>query len=371
MMNCFVSLRSPVFFLTVILAMARVSGQALTGPASTLLTLMDGVTLQAEEALRTDASEAACEGCALILRDTEKLRAMRQTLRQDLDRVFGLAGTPLANSGPDSTVLLGRYQLEELLLPLRDFLQTSRRDFGGSDLSGFISDPAAGRYSSQQLAALRATLEGIASVQHRDCLYSLRVRLAGAMPQPVLIVPAALNVLYTGVENPLRVFAAGADPQSVRVSGPGVRYDTASAQWFVKPVSPGTITISLNGQAPGGQPVQGNAVFEARRVPEPLIYIGGRADGIIVKRDITGQSGISARNDDFMFAAGYTINGFEMVYTPEYGSPVSSKTPGNKFTEEMLAVLKRTNPGDRLLFRVAVAFPDGYIKTLSPQFYVR
>jgi len=315
-------------------------------------------------------SSAECGGCAIVLSHLERLEALRSAMLEDGNK-WARRYTEALETG-DSSVLLGRYLLEELILPLKDFLQGCSRAWPEAQLpSAPVPAWQPGRYSRVAIKAMRMELDVLAAFQAQALLHFLDDELAASLPQPVLIAPAALNVLYTGVANPLRVYGGAADPATLKLEGPGVRFDDTLQQWVAKPMTPGPVVVRLTGLAPGGNAVQGSATFEARRVPEPLIYIGGRSDGVLVQRDINGQTGIAARNDDFLFAAGYTIRGFELVYTPEYGSPVLAKTPGNKFTDEMMAVLKRTKPGDRLLFRVAVEYPDGSIKTLSPTFYLR
>jgi len=344
--------------------------QPATAKAPSALVWMDAALAQAANALRQKASQPDCSSCLDVLTQLDQVENLRRVMRKDMDQWMRRYAEGFASG--DSSVLLGRYPLEEMQLPLKDFLEACQREWSGDgNAADALASLQPGRYTQNTVLGLRTELEMVAAFKTQAVLHALDGKLAASLPQPILIAPAALNVLYTGVDNPLRVYGGTADPASIKLEGPGVRYDEPSEQWVAKPTNPGPVELRLTGLAPGGRAVQGSATFEARRVPEPLIYIGGRSDGVLVQRDINGQTGIAARNDDFLFAAGYAIRGFELVYTPEYGSPVLAKTPGNKFTDEMLAVFKRTKPGDRLLFRVAVEYPDGSIKTLSPTFYLR
>ncbi|MBI1192118.1 MAG: hypothetical protein GC205_02935 [Bacteroidetes bacterium] len=354
-----------------LLSVQQVSfAQAAHARPSSALDWMDATLVQLANGLRQQANQPDCSGCSEIIRQLDQVEDLRRVMRKDMDQWMRRYATGFSSG--DSSVLLGRYPLEEGQLPLKDFLEACQRQWPSEDNAAqALPSWQPGRYTQHQIFAMQLEMEAMAAFKLQALLHAFQSKLAASLPQPVLIAPAALNVLYTGVDNPLRVYGGTADPATVRLEGPGVHFDEASGQWLAKPTNPGPVEIRLTGLAPGGRAVQGSATFEARRVPEPLIYIGGRSDGVLVQRDINGQTGIAARNDDFLFAAGYTIRGFELVYTPEYGSPVLAKTPGNKFTDEMMAVFKRTKPGDRLLFRVAVEYPDGSIKTLSPTFYLR
>lgn len=334
-------------------------------PGDALLLRMAQVNASREEGLRDAANQPSCTACTAIVRQLDGLAETHQLFQQDVHRAFSAFA-----EGPDS-LLMGRLDMAGLQLPLQDFLGALERLVPG--VSAGQADPVyvPGLYRRADLNQLRLEQEGIAMLAYREALAVLAGKLEEAAPVPVLIAPAELNLLYTGIDNRVRVYVGGALPESVVLEGPGARATDEPGYWTVNPTDPGPVTLRVTGRSPSGKSVQGTASFTARRVPEPSVYVAGRTDGILIKQNLTAQTGISARNDDFFLDAGFTIKGFELVYTPEYGSPVSAKTPGNKFSAEMMQILNRTKPGDRLIFRVAVAWPDGSIKTLSPVFYVR
>ncbi len=335
---------------------------------------LDGIMLSwLESANHRQASELQmlaqrddCGDCTRLMASLERWEAQLADAQASWD-----SWEHRAFRGGDSAAVLGRLDWEEALLPLSDFFSLSQRELGPNHPPRAMPDPRPGRYSLADWQRMRSAWSCLMAYRYGELLDSWRAELAASSPQPVLIAPAALRVIYTGVNNPLVVYAGTADPATVQLKGAGAWRDSVSGQWYARPDKPGSAEIRLEGRDLAGQPVRGSAAFEARRVPDPLIYVAGRADGLLMKREVSGASGVAARNDDFFLEAGYTVRGFDLVYTPEYGSPVSSKTAGNKFSGEQLALLQRTKPGDRLLFRVAVEFPDGSVKTLSPTFYVR
>ncbi len=355
--------------LILILCALDVRAQSPSNYTELLWTVLEAGNQQLQEDIAAQMEGLAdCADCAEIRSSLSRLKTWWEQFEQDQQRAFE---TLLSGRAEDSLLLLSRIKLQELQQGLGDFMarvQSADRA-GNSALSLPAFDP--GLYPDDQVQSWYWQQKCIAALGLRQGLEDLQKKLSAVMPEAVFIAPAALNVLYTGLDNPLRVYGGRAEPSSIQLQGPGIGRDSLSGEWTTRPSDPGPVEIVLSGTASDGSAVKGRATFEARRLPEPQIWIAGRSDGVIVKKEIGVQTGIAARNDDFLFAAGYSIRGFEMVYTPEYGSPAIARTPGNKFTEEMLAILKRTKPGDRILFRVAVGFPDNTTKTISPVFYVR
>lgn len=333
-----------------------------------------------ERELLDRAEVEGCPGCDAVAERVERLADLRETFLLDLQS----AVMAHVGAGMDS-LLLGRMELRALTLPRRDYLAGARRilswnpggreyGHGPHDEHGFPDLPP-GIYRSDDVLHLGSATEADVAFRHLEGLARLADDLDAALPQPIAVVPTALNVLYAGVDNPVRVFAGKADPATVELVGPNAvraeEPDGEPGNWTVRPGQPGRLVIEVRGRTPAGDEVRGEAIFHVRRVPDPVIYVAGRTDGVLIKRELTAQNGVVARNEDFLYSVGYKVRGFEMVYTPEYGSPVTANTPGNAFTREMLEVLGRTKPGDRILFRVRVELPDGSVKTLSPTFFIR
>jgi hypothetical protein len=348
------------------LAIGAQAQSADRGFAGLLLSWLEAENHQSASQLRSLAAREDCADCSRLLaamdRWDEQIVAAGMSWGSWERRHF---------AGADSAAVLGTLDWEEALLPLNDFFALSYREYGQSNPSRPMPSPTPGRYSLSDWQRMRAEWRCLMAFRYGELLDLWRDELAAASPQPVLIAPAALRVLYTGVNNPLVVYGGASEPTTVQLKGAGAWRDSLSGQWYARPEKPGSAEIRLEGRDPAGRTVRGSASFEARRVPDPQIFVAGRADGLLMKKEISGASGLAARNEEFFLDAGYAVRGFDLVFTPEYGSPVSAKTAGNKFSEAQLAILQRTKPGDRLLFRVAVEFPDGSVKTLSPTFFVR
>ncbi|MFT7589311.1 MAG: hypothetical protein ACI959_001528 [Limisphaerales bacterium] len=315
------------------------------------------------------SSISDCEGCESLYNKVLRVLDARELFHGDLKMTL----SKLTEQLDTGQVLLGRMDAQSLLLPLEDFVFSAARETGHIEEleHDFRALLGPGVYFRSDLKIIGSLMDRFVSFKTLGELNYLKGQLEDVLPKPVVISPAALNILYTGVENPVNVLAGTADPSTVTLIGPGVRKGEESGLWYVKPVEPGPVTLKVSGQTPSGGIIQGSAEFTARRVPNPKVYIAGRTDGVITKSDIATQTGISARNDNFLFEVSYEIKGFEIVYTPEYGSPVTKNTPGNKFSADQLALLQKTKSGDRLLFRVSIGMPDGSIQKVSPIYFVR
>lgn len=322
---------------------------------------------QQQEIMDWLSQAEGCEACIAMESELGELLGHFERFQEDLNLAF----SDYDLKSDSVKQLMGRLDIESLLLAYHDLVRSTEIESLPSYRE--VRDmpmPRPGVYHIKELRAWKQDIADLASYRKSSMLNYYESQLDELQPKPVIIVPAALNLLYSGVENPLRIAAGNADPASIRIEGPGASQD-ADGNWIVKPEAPGKLMIKLHGTDAHGKAIYGEAEFEVRRVPDPIIYVGGREDGVIIKKLISNQSGVVARNDDFLYTVGYNIRGFEMVYTPEYGSPISARTPGNKFSDEMISTLKKTKVGDRLLFRVTVEKPDGSTKVLSPVYYVR
>ena len=363
------------FFLIPVAAQAQLGMAELPAAASfeqQLARLEENQLQDRIAAFRAAADISGCEGCVALLDQVDDLERAQTNFRTDMQRGM----EDMLSKAENDTLLMGRYDLQKLFLPFRDYvgqedLVLGKEENGNADREIGLMGLEPGPVAIGDIQQFGVILDGHVRYRMTVALTELEGKLDDALPKPVAVVPTALNLLYSGVDNPVKVWAGNAVPSSVELIGPNVEATDEPGVFTVRPDEPGTLELEVKGKTPGGGDVNGVATFQVRRVPKPKIIVAGRDDGILVKNDVSGTSGIVARNDDFLYTVGYKVMGFEMVFTPEYGSPVTINTAGNAFNDKMRNVLKGTRRGDRLLFRVRVEYPDGNARTMSSTFYVR
>ena len=191
-------------------------------------------------------------------------------------------------------------------------------------------------------------------------------------PGSVVISPTSMNVLYIGVDNPIEINAGNANPSSVRATGAGIKPATGPGKYIANPSgAPRKESIKVSGKTNEGDAVTGQMEFRIARIPDPYLFIGPKKGGGAQKALLANQSGVIARNPDFVFDLRYKVVGFDMIYAPRSGPVISTSTQGNKFSDEQKTVLGRLRGGDRLFFsNVKVRLPDNTTREISSMFTV-
>lgn len=183
-----------------------------------------------------------------------------------------------------------------------------------------------------------------------------------------VISPTAMNVLYIGVDNPVKISVPGFAADKVSASGCGIA-KVKGEEYIAKPTTVGLDKINVTVQSPEGSKTYSEE-FRVRRIPDPYPYCGSSKGGTMKAGEFKITDKIDARNPDFVFQIPYTVSGFEMVYAPSGGGNiVSDVSSSNKFTLLMNEIKKKAKPGDTIVFpRISVRMPDGTTRQLSLSF---
>lgn len=183
-----------------------------------------------------------------------------------------------------------------------------------------------------------------------------------------VISPTAMNVLYIGVDNPVKISVPGFAADKVSASGCGIA-KVKGEEYIAKPTTVGLDKINVTVQSPEGSKTYSEE-FRVRRIPDPYPYCGSSKGGTMKAGEFKITDKIDARNPDFVFQIPYTVSGFEMVYAPSGGGNiVSDVSSSNKFTSLMNEIKKKAKPGDTIVFpRISVRMPDGTTRQLSLSF---
>lgn len=184
------------------------------------------------------------------------------------------------------------------------------------------------------------------------------------------ISPTNMNVLYSGVDNPVSIAVSGVIKESlVPVISCGTIKPKLKGNGWIVNVSPecSEATISISAVVNGQRKQMGLQSFRVKKLPDPKATISNKNNGAI-NRDIMIAAGkIEAKMpDDFEFAYSFSIKSFTM--TIQRGINISNYKSGNAhLTEEMIQQLKRTNKGQKIVFDNIIAEdPLGDKRFLSP-----
>ncbi|MBC8172905.1 MAG: gliding motility protein GldM [Chitinophagales bacterium] len=182
-----------------------------------------------------------------------------------------------------------------------------------------------------------------------------------------VISPTAMNVLYVGVDNPVKISVPGYTSDKVTASGCNIK-KVNGEEYMANPTETGlqTITVSVN-TAEGGK--TDKAEFRVRRIPDPYAYMSTSKGGTLKVGEFKATSRIDAKNPDFVFQIPYTVAGFEMVYAPKQGGVVSDYSNSGTFSSLMEDIKKKARAGDTIVLPVVkVRMPDGTTRSVSTSF---
>jgi gliding motility-associated protein GldM len=176
-----------------------------------------------------------------------------------------------------------------------------------------------------------------------------------------------MNVFYIGVDNPISISAGGVSPSDLQpsLSGGTLRSSGKPGSYIVT-VSGGTeATLNVNAKTSGGNKSMGTFKFRVKRVPDPVAYVGNlKADGMMTKAELQGQSGVFAKMENFDFDLKFTVVSFVMSMSIN-GVFVDKKSNGPAITPEMKTMLTGAKPGNKVFFeQVTVKGPDGSLRKI-------
>lgn len=189
-----------------------------------------------------------------------------------------------------------------------------------------------------------------------------------APPSGFSVSAEKMNVLYIGLENPIRIAIGDAKPGSISASMTNGSL-TASGQgtYIAKPTAPGEATITARGTNSAGGSVGGDAKFRVMRVPDPVPTLGGTLKGgKIQKGPIAAQTGIVALLENFAFDARFTVTSYDFVLSTK-GEILSVRdVKGPMLDSQVKNLLNRAQPKDYVLFdNIRVQGPDGTSRKLA------
>jgi hypothetical protein len=164
----------------------------------------------------------------------------------------------------------------------------------------------------------------------------------------VAISADKMNVFYIGIQNPITVAASGvaADNLIVAATGASIRKQ-ASGQYIVNCTKPGQATLTVSNRLTGKER---SLTFRVKRIPDPVMQLGGKTDGVIASGAFTAQMGLVARITNFDFDARCTVQSYTMYHTQKNEDPIELVGKGARFSGDILDVVKRAKPGDAYAF---------------------
>jgi len=139
-----------------------------------------------------------------------------------------------------------------------------------------------------------------------------------------------MNVLYIGVDNPLRIAAAGVPAKELQVELIGEGSITGSGgEYTVVVKQPGEVKVRVLRKVGTEIKFVVDQKYRVKRIPDPAPKLDGKYHSTSLSPEIMQQSkGIFMQLENFEFDAYCEVIGFEATYLPLAEDPYSIMNRG-------------------------------------------
>jgi len=177
----------------------------------------------------------------------------------------------------------------------------------------------------------------------------------------VVVSPTKMNVLYIGVDNPMKISVPGVGQNDIQASlqGTGTLTKNSDGTYTANVTGVGKCQIAVSAKIEGKVQAMGSEEFRIKRIPDPQPSLGGKLfGGNTQPGSIKAQSGIVALLKDFDFDAKFSVVSFQMVFSSK-GEIFKAETQGPLFNANMKQFLDRAKPKDIIFIdEIKVVGPD-------------
>lgn len=177
----------------------------------------------------------------------------------------------------------------------------------------------------------------------------------------VVVSPTKMNVLYIGVDNPMKISVPGVGAGDVTASlqGTGTLKKNPDGTYTANVTGVGKCQVAVSAKIDGKVQAMGSEEFRIKRIPDPQPSLGGKLfGGNTQPGTIKAQSGLVALLKDFDFDAKFSVVSFQMVFSSK-GEIFKAETQGPLFNANMKAFLDRAKPKDVIFIdEIKVVGPD-------------
>lgn len=188
-------------------------------------------------------------------------------------------------------------------------------------------------------------------------------------PPSLTVAATKMNVFYIGVENPVSISVPGIAAEKIRPSitdGCILRRNPINTEWIVE-VSRGInkAIISADAEVNGKYENMGYCEFRVKRIPDPVAEVAGIKEGNIDRNTLIAANAIIPSLKDFEFDLNFIVNSFTMG-TIINGDWVSKSARGNRFSDEMIQLIRNSRRGQKFFFEnIQASGPDKITRTLN------
>lgn len=180
------------------------------------------------------------------------------------------------------------------------------------------------------------------------------------------VAPTLMNILYAGIDNPLRIAAPGFPSEDLVAVASSGTLTRSGGLWHIRPSQPGTsIKITVSAKQPDGRNLTlGESELKVRALPDPSPYlaIGSQRfkGGRIARSGILASGGVKAAIDDAILDIAYSVKSFQLIAFDSMGNAIPETSHSGSFSDRQIRLIQSAPRGRRLyLTEIIAQGPDG------------
>ncbi|HAF27627.1 MAG TPA: hypothetical protein DCG75_01135 [Bacteroidales bacterium] len=180
------------------------------------------------------------------------------------------------------------------------------------------------------------------------------------------IAPTKMNVLYVGIENPVKIAVSGCENTEIEVSASNANLTGENGNYIIIPKKPGNLLVTVKAK---GEVVQ-VAEFRAKGIPVPFAMLNGKTGGQITKDDLLKQEKIKIMLENFDFDVKFEVVGFSVSTVNGEGFTLSANSDSGIISSNQKEIFKNVKARSKIIFdNISVKGPDGNVKKVSPMIF--
>ena len=151
-----------------------------------------------------------------------------------------------------------------------------------------------------------------------------------------------MNVMYIGVDNPLRIAAANVPMNEIVVKLVGDGQVTGEQGNYTAQVKmPGTVTIEVYRRLKDGDYLMSATPFRVKRIPDPKPGLNGLniKTGIINVDSLKNPMKVALILENFIFDVACEVTSYEITILPKRQDPITYYNNSGKMREDIKAAI--------------------------------
>ncbi|MFA8451565.1 MAG: GldM family protein [Bacteroidales bacterium] len=188
-------------------------------------------------------------------------------------------------------------------------------------------------------------------------------------PPSLTVAATKMNVFYIGVQNPVSISVPGVPSSNIHpaINAGGKLTSDGKGGYFVEVTKAmKKAVVSATASIDGKEVPMGESTFRVKRIPSPQAEVANQLEGKLPKNQLIAAGAVIPKMKDFDFDLNFVITKFNMS-TVINGDNVTKRTNGNRFTPEMVSLIKNARPGQKFYFEnIEAVGPDKVKRSLNP-----